>query len=501
MMNKKLLYLVLSLTILFGLISSQPVLAQEGSTPGLDLDASLAQAAAKSFLVTLIRPELAATQSFYLLPGVADGDYDVLASFKTNPATSFQLTETGWLDEDTYRAIAILQPGNRNLTLYAGNYNGRWQIEDLTLAEPETNPETAPVANQPAAATQTTTSRQPAGSGLTGQLVFQTQSGGDIYLIQADGSGLRRLTHGLDPQLSPDGSQIAFTRWEPRYELFTLNLQDGTETARASGYRQMKSPAWSADGSRLIFSFQSGGRLQDEKRSIDLAQAAREGDAPDVPEEARDVEVEDGQLKYRLPMDATWYLKQFDLATGQLQDLPASQYAYSPAGHPTQASLLLYTVGGRGIAMYDTASQTSQPVTTDPNDRAPVLSPDGSKVAVSYNQDGHWEVHTFNLDGSNRQRLTQTPLTVLVERTTLQTEPVAGKERTVPPGQPHWNNAAPAWSPDGSQIAFLTDRTGKWEIWVMNADGSNQRPMFPNGELDGLTFNYAGVDERMLSWQ
>jgi hypothetical protein len=25
--------------------------------------------------------------------------------------------------------------------------------------------------------------------------------------------------------------------------------------------------------------------------------------------------------------------------------------------------------------------------------------------------------------------------------------------------------------------------------------------MFPNGQLSGLTFNYAGVDERMLSWQ
>jgi hypothetical protein len=35
----------------------------------------------------------------------------------------------------------------------------------------------------------------------------------------------------------------------------------------------------------------------------------------------------------------------------------------------------------------------------------------------------------------------------------------------------------------------------------MNADGSDQRPMFSNGALDDLSFNYAGVDERMLSWQ
>jgi hypothetical protein len=37
----------------------------------------------------------------------------------------------------------------------------------------------------------------------------------------------------------------------------------------------------------------------------------------------------------------------------------------------------------------------------------------------------------------------------------------------------------------------------KW----MNADGSNQRPLFPAGTLAGITFQYNGVDERVLSWQ
>jgi hypothetical protein len=64
-----------------------------------------------------------------------------------------------------------------------------------------------------------------------------------------------------------------------------------------------------------------------------------------------------------------------------------------------------------------------------------------------------------------------------------------------------WNNVAPAWSPDGGRIAFLTDRTGRWEIWVMRADGSNQQPLLPDDVLDELGIGYDSVNERVMSWK
>ena len=48
------------------------------------------------------------------------------------------------------------------------------------------------------------------------------------------------------------------------------------------------------------------------------------------------------------------------------------------------------------------------------------------------------------------------------------------------------SDADPTWSPDGTKIAFHSNRDGNFEIYTMNADGSNQVRLTNNGAFDAF---------------
>ena len=50
------------------------------------------------------------------------------------------------------------------------------------------------------------------------------------------------------------------------------------------------------------------------------------------------------------------------------------------------------------------------------------------------------------------------------------------KRSTNNPAMDYW----PVWSPDGKRIAFTSNRDGHYEIYLMNADGSEQRNLTRN---------------------
>jgi Tol biopolymer transport system component len=49
----------------------------------------------------------------------------------------------------------------------------------------------------------------------------------------------------------------------------------------------------------------------------------------------------------------------------------------------------------------------------------------------------------------------------------------------------NFHNLDPVWSPDGRHIIFSSDRAGEWDIWIMEADGTNQTDL--TEAFSGLT--------------
>lgn len=90
----------------------------------------------------------------------------------------------------------------------------------------------------------------------------------------------------------------------------------------------------------------------------------------------------------------------------------------------------------------------------------PAPSPDGSRVAYVTDRDGNAEIYVMNADGTNPQRLTDTPAT----------------------------EGAPSWTPDGAKIVYASNAagtsTGTFHIWIMNADGSDQRQLTEGASSD-----------------
>jgi len=312
--------------------------------------------------------------------------------------------------------------------------------------------------------------RSTASSELTGKLVFQTTVGGDFYVLQLSGDGPqadepRRITDGIDPIWSPDGQWIAFTRWREPRGVWIVRADDDKGSPAGSERRvfdwdKARWPSWSPDGKRLLFSRQHGGK---EEQEICFQ----------------------GRC-FTIPAQPYWKLGIVDVRDDTFAEPPSPNVAQAPSWSP-DGEWIVYA-GERGLVVQDVPGENVVQITDATRDTGPVWSPDGTQVAFTRSQHDHWEVYVITLpygpDAGTRSltRLTETP------------------ER--PDGQPG-SSAAPTWSPDGKHLAFLTDQTGRWEIWVTAAPGSpgggGPRPLF-TPELEGQSLEYSYGGERALSW-
>lgn len=324
---------------------------------------------------------------------------------------------------------------------------------DLPVAAAATTV-TAPAAPAPAPA---------ATGGLTGQLVFQDRQGGAIYRYDLATGALTTLTNGFDPALSPDGSQVVFTRGGGEHGIYLIN-RDGSNERKIFGERELlRSPKWSPDGQWIVFS------RGDEFNKCYLDE-------------------ETGECLAFTPFDTTGLetgkdhirkLARIDPNGNSYQDLAVAEEAMAPDW-------------GNGGIVYQSGAglQITQNSSEDANRKLyfeikrqyhqdPDWQPNGDRIVFQQRQGSHYQIFAINQDGSGLTALTR-PATALVDQ--------------LP------SSVAPAWSPDGSHIVFLSNRTptneaGAWQLWVMNSDGSNQQQLPIN-----VTLHYDYVNEQMVDW-
>jgi TolB protein len=174
---------------------------------------------------------------------------------------------------------------------------------------------------------------------------------------------------------------------------------------------------------------------------------------------------------------------------------------WSPDG--TKIALTLSKDGNAEIYILDLETKKMNRLTnTWAIDCSPVFSPNSREIAFVSDRSGMPQIYIMDIYGGNVRRLTfhgdyntspaWSPRGDLIAYVSRQSD-YSQQICVTDPGdfEPiqvtfEGNNEEPSWSPDGLHIVFISNRTGWYELWSMNWDGTRQSKL-----THGLSDTYA----------
>jgi tricorn protease len=359
---------------------------------------------------------------------------------------------------------------------------------------------------------------------------------GDIWIVPTTGGLARRLTshEGMElyPKFSPDGRWIAFSgEYDGTRQVYVMPGEGGTPTQLTfyndvgpmppRGGTDYRIYGWTPDGSHVVF---RANRLPWGVRVGRPFQVPVTGGLETplaIPESGGADLSPDGTQVVFTPMDRefrTW--KRYrggraqDVWVYDLEANTARQITDAPAtdNQPVWVDETVYFTSDRDwkLNLYAVGPQGGEAAKVTFHEDYDVLWPSGGPGGVVY-ENGGW---IWRFDPSSRET-TKVPIRVAGDlpftRPTLkdvsdgiQSSAISpsgaralfearGELFTVPAEHGQLRNITrsqgvremdPSWSPDGKWIAYLSDRSGEYEIYVRAQDGSDdERRITTDGEV------------------
>ena len=310
------------------------------------------------------------------------------------------------------------------------------------------------------------------------RLVFRSErDGGGLYVMDRGGGAIRRLTNvGFNPSWSPNGEEIVYSSTQIVADPASRPIPGDLSIVRvATGERRLLyalgdavQPRWSPSGERIAFwAFAAQGGQRDL-----WTVSASGGEAVAVTRDA----ATDWSPAWS-PSGAFLYFasdRQGDMdiwrvaiaqATGQVQGAPEqiTSGALGIRGH-----LAISSDGRRLVFAEDNITTTVEALDFEPvagrvdGDARVVLEASTLAFDVAPSPDGQ------SLVFYSRAHSGSAP-----EESIYVTGSRGGPINRVTSENPGGRDRGPVWSPDSSRIAFYSDRSGNYEIWTVDPDGSN----------------------------